>query len=58
VINRVFNAEHNQGVFVHFDNYLKKLLIKEKSLENNLGKDFNFKLFRKWIDTEDPEKLV
>jgi hypothetical protein len=43
---------------VHFDNYLKKLLIKEKSLENNLGKDFNFKLFRKWIDTEDPEKLV
>jgi hypothetical protein len=24
VINRVFNCEHNEGIFVHFDNYCSK----------------------------------
>lgn len=48
VINRVFNSEHNEGIFVHFDRYSSKIG----------GKEFSFKLFRKWIETEDPEKLV
>jgi len=53
VINRVFDKEHNEGIFVHFDNYAKKNFLKEKPPQN-FSKDFSFRLFRKWIETEDP----
>jgi hypothetical protein len=51
VINRVFNKEHNEGIFVHFDNYLKKVYLKEKVLVQKDRQDFNFKHFRHWIET-------
>jgi len=44
VINRVFNNEHNEGIFVHFDNYNKKKLISTKKLESVKG--FSFREFR------------
>jgi hypothetical protein len=48
VINRVFDSEHNEGIFVHFERYLCKCAIKEKTGQM-VGKEFSFKLFRKWI---------
>ena len=50
VINRVFSTELNEGISSHFEKYMSKLALKEKS-EKNFGKEFSFRLFRKWIET-------
>jgi hypothetical protein len=35
VINRVFNSEHNEGIFVHFEKYVNK--IGKKNINGQVG---------------------
>ena len=52
VINRVFNNEHNEGIFIHFENYCNKKPQFGKKIES--AKGFSFREFREWINGEEP----